>query len=149
MADNKVVCSTRKAATTALETIAGILPRGIQRDSIIAVIEWINGNYPPDYTEETKQRILKIFEGTEWEQKGRAWIEKEMNDPAYEHGTPAATSGTGSLHFLHKMINEPEDGAELTCFWNAETKAWQPCEAWPQILQQTEGIETDEDEGDR
>jgi len=85
--------------------------------------------------EEVAARMQKIFEGTPGEQAGRAWIENEMNDPAYTAGNPIEGSDG---RFYHKMIHEPEHGAELPCFWNAHTKAWEPDYPWPPVLPQSD-----------
>ena len=138
-----LACNSKAAATAALETIAGILPRGTQRDALLAVISWISENIAPDFTEETKARIQSIFEGSEWEKKGRAWLDREMEDPRRsEKGGDLASDGH---HYSHEMINEPEDGAELECFYHAGKKRWEPVGyGWPPCLHQQASEKTDE-----
>jgi hypothetical protein len=84
-------------------------------------------------SEERQVQIKRIYEGTETEQAGQAWIESEMSDPAYTGGV-AIEDG----RFHHEMINEPQHGAELPCYWNSNIKAWEPVYPWPDILRQTE-----------
>jgi hypothetical protein len=129
MTDNSIVCKSRAAALAGLETIAASMPRGTQRDALLAVRDWITENLPPDFDEKTIESIQKIFEGTEEQKKGRAWLDREKSDPA------CVGSTEGYLHHHHhEMIHEPEDGAELDCFWNAKYKAWEPIGCWPDVL---------------
>ena len=122
MADT--VCKSKGVALAALDTIAGTMPRGTQKDVLIAIKKWIDENVNDVYLpEELQKKIEKIFRGTEEEQKGRAWIDKELEDPAYVPGFP------------HKMIHEPEHRAELVCRWNAKTKKWEPVCSWPPVAQ--------------
>jgi hypothetical protein len=67
-----------------------------------------------------------------------------MEDPRYpESGGQFAPDGH---HHRHDMINEPEDGAEQDCFWNAGTKAWEPIGyAWPGVLHKTEYTDNSEE----
>jgi hypothetical protein len=133
-----IVCKSKGAATAALETIAGIMPEGTQRDSLLAIKVWIERNTSQEYGSGALEAKLKmIFEGSEWEKKGKAWLDREMEDPRYpESGGKLAPDGH---HRRHKMINEPEDGAEQDCFWNAGTKAWEPIGYyWPVCLHKTE-----------
>jgi hypothetical protein len=96
-------------------------------------------NLPPDFDEKTRARLQEIFEGTEEQKKGRAWLEREMSDPSYKGSTE------GNLHHHHhEMIHEPEDSAELGCFWNAKYKAWEPCCGWPGVSRQTAPEYTEE-----
>ena len=132
MANNGIVCNSRKAATTALETIAGILPRGIQRDSILAVINWIIANHAPDFNEETKAKIQSIYDHT-FDAAAQKAIKWQVHGGEPEHGTRA----------------------EVPFLFNAETKTWELEDEmppiWtvpnPNILPQTEGEQSeDEDE---
>jgi hypothetical protein len=68
MTDNSIVCTSRAAAFAGLETIANSMARGTQRDSLIAIKDWIEETLPADFSEETRARLQKIFEGSE-EQK--------------------------------------------------------------------------------
>jgi hypothetical protein len=135
MADNSIVCKSRAAAFAGLETIADSMPRGTQRDALIAIKTWIEENLSPDFDGKTTERMQKIFEGTAEQKKGRAWLDREMSDPAYKGSTE------GYLHHKHhEMIHEPEDGAELDCFWNAKHKAWEPIGyGWPDVFHKTDG----------
>jgi hypothetical protein len=141
MADNSIVCKSRAAAFAGLETIADSMPRGIQRDTLIAIRDWIVENMPPSFDEKMIEKIQKIFEGSEWQQKGRAWLDREMENPAYGGSTE------GHLHHKHhEMIREPEDGAELDCFWNAKYKAWEPIGyCWPDVQHKTDGVSGEEE----
>ena len=82
---------------------------------------------------EIAARMESIFQGTPGEKAGRRWIDSEMSDPAYTAGT--AIEGIEG-RFYHKMIHEPELGAELPCFWDSHSKTWQPDYPWPTVLQQ-------------
>jgi hypothetical protein len=127
-----VICKNKEAAITALDTIAGTMANGTPRDVLLAIKKWVDENVrDTQLPEEIKAKMASIFKGTEWEQKGDAWIEREMKDPAYVQGQ--SVKGLGFEHKHHKMIHEPEHGAELVCFWNAHTKAWEPCHSWPII----------------
>jgi hypothetical protein len=129
--DNGIICKSRAAASAALETIAASMPRGTQRDALLAVKNWIEENLPPDFDEETIKKIQRIYEGTEEQKKGRAWLDNEMEDPAYV--------GRGSDH--HEFIHEPENGAELDCYYSAKYEKWIPVGyGWPPVLHQTDGF---------
>jgi hypothetical protein len=132
MTDNSIICKSRAAAFAGLETIASSMPRGMQKDALTAIKNWVQENLSPDFDEKTTEKLQKIFEGSEEQQKGRVWLEREMSDPSYEGSTE------GNLHHHHhEMIHEPEDGAEFVCFWNAKYKAWEPCCGWPGVSCQT------------
>jgi hypothetical protein len=93
------------------------------------VTAWIQ-NRPRKISPEFRECINRIFEGSEAQKKGRVWLEREMSDSSYEGSTE------GNLcHKHHEMIHEPEDGAELDCFWNAKYKIWEPIHSWPDVLQ--------------
>jgi hypothetical protein len=127
---NELVCKSKSAALCVLNTMADNMPGGTQRDALIAVKNWMADNIPADYDSETLKKLAAVFEGTEEQKRGRVWLEHEMSDPSYEG------SKEGSLHHRHhKMIHEPEDGAELDCFWNAKYKAWEPIGyGWPNAV---------------
>jgi hypothetical protein len=132
MTDNSMICKSRAVAFAGLETIASSMPKGTQRDALLAIKNWMEENLPSDFDEKMIKRIKSIFEGTEEQKKGRAWLDRETSDPFYEGSTE------GNLHHHHhEMIHEPEDGAELDCFWNAKYKAWEPCHGWPGVSRQT------------
>jgi hypothetical protein len=122
-------CKSRTMALTVLDTIAANM-KGPQRTALIAVKAWVEDHIRPEPDRETREALLRIFEGSEWEQKGRAWLDREMSDPAYK-----GSAEGNLLHKHHEMIHEPEDGAELNCFWNAKYKAWEPMGmGWPDGL---------------
>jgi hypothetical protein len=133
-------CKNRAMALTALDAIASSL-QGAQQAAVLAVKVWVEANAPPEPDRETWERLKRIFEGNEWEQKGRAWLDQETSDPTYEGSTE------GDLHHKHhEMIYEPEDGAELDCFWNAKYKAWEPIGyGWPGVLHKTDGASGEEE----
>ena len=54
-----------------------------------------------------------------------------MHDPAYKGGI--TLKGDDEGRHYHKMIHEPEHGAELDCYWNSKTKAWEPIYPWPPV----------------
>jgi hypothetical protein len=127
----ETVCKSKSAALAALDTIAGTMQRGTPRDVLLAIKKWIDENLRETFLPGDIQAELdRIFQGTEAEQKGRAWIERELSDPAYIGGI--ARKGDEGRHY-HKMIHEPKHGAELSCYWNSKTKAWEPCHTWPPI----------------
>jgi hypothetical protein len=105
-----------------------------------AIIETVSDDILPG---ETAARMQSIFEGTPGEQAGRRWIDSEMSDPAYTEGT--AIEGLEG-RFYHKMIHEPEHGAELPCFWDSNTKAWMPDYPWPPVLPQADYPDNEERE---
>ena len=115
----ETVCKSKSAALAALDVVAETMQKGTARDVLLAIKKWISENISDTLLpEEVQQRIKLIFEGTAGEQKGRAWIQKELENSSYIPGYP------------HKTITEPEDGAELSCVWSAERKAWEPTCSW-------------------
>jgi hypothetical protein len=136
MMGNDLVCKSKSVALSILNTMINHLSGGTQRSALIAVRNWLVENLPPGFDEETKEIIQKIFEGSEEQQKGRAWLEKEMRDPAYV--------GHGSDH--HEFIHEPENGAELDCYYSAKYKKWIPIGyGWPLVLHKTDGTPGEEE----
>ena len=100
---NNIAFNTRNEAITALETIAHIFPMGLQKDSLIAVIDWINANHAPDITYEQRQRIQSIYDryaGDEHARKKSQW-DVEGGEPP--HGTRA----------------------EVPFLFNSKTKTWE------------------------
>jgi hypothetical protein len=98
-----IACNSKAAATAALETIAGTFPRGVTKDALIAVINWIEKNTAPDFTPESEERIKRIYEDLmdEGNQKALEWS---------AHG------------------GYPPHGArvEVPFLFDKETKAWEP-----------------------
>jgi hypothetical protein len=136
---NNLVCKSKSAALSTLDTIAGNMEAGIQKTAIAAVRDWLVENMPKEFGPDIAKRLEAVFEGTEEQQKGRAWLEREMSDPVYRGSTE------GNLHHHHrKMLREPENGAELECFWNAKYKAWDPCYGWPDVTHKTNGTAGEE-----
>jgi hypothetical protein len=132
----ETVCKSKGAALAALDTIAETMQRGTPRDVLLAIKKWIDENLRETFLPGDIQAELdRIFQGTEAQQKGRAWIERELSDPAYVGGLPI--KGDEGRHY-HKMIHEPEHGAELDCYWNSKIKAWEPCHSWPIVTHKTE-----------
>ena len=122
---NNLVCKNRMAALSALDTMAANMPRGTPHDALIAVRDWMLENMPRDFDPKTVKKIQSIFEGTDGQKRGRAWMEKELEDPAY--------AGHGGDH--PEFIHEPEDGAELNCVYRAKYKKWVPVGyGWPGVL---------------
>jgi len=113
------VIKSKGAVLSVLDIIANALPK-TQRDALIAVKRWVSENASEgSISEEAKERLKRIFEGSKEQQEGKKWIEREQSDPAYKPGFP------------HKMIHKPADRAELTCRWYSKTGRWEPCEPWP------------------
>jgi len=138
----ETICKSKSAALAALDTIAGTMTRGTQKEALCAIKDWIEKNFPQDLNEETKEKIEKIWQGSEWEQAGRQWLDQEMADPRYVPGTLASDG----CHLSHTMINEPGDGSELVCYWHSGAGKWEPIGYfWPDI-QQRQDIEPDEGE---
>jgi len=148
--ETETVCRDKAVALSLLGAICEHTRAGAKLAALRSVMDWIQKtvNEIPDDRDfnivilppgsdcmlrkkETKQRIQKIFEGSEFEQKGMAWLNQEMNDHRY---VPGALASDG-CHCSHAMINEPQDGAELACFWNAGKQAWEPIGYyWPPVL---------------
>jgi fructosamine-3-kinase len=104
--ENNLVCKTRTAALVAIDTIAGNMYSGTQRDALLAVKMWIEDNTRSEQNqEEFEAKIAKLFKKTEAEQKGWDW---------YCRGSKKVN---GEL-----VPAEPEDGAEWKCAWNAKKK---------------------------
>jgi hypothetical protein len=62
MAD--IVCKSKGAAVAALDTIAGSMPNGTQRDTLLAIKDWVNKNTSDTVTEITeaaRERLDRIF----------------------------------------------------------------------------------------
>jgi hypothetical protein len=97
-----IICNSKAAATAALETIAGTFSKGTQRDAIVAVINWIEENYPKDLDEEAKKRIMRVYEDLfdEGNQKALTW---------------------------NAQGGEPPHGArvQVPYLFNADKKAWE------------------------
>ena len=128
MAD--ITCTSKSSALEALTAIAATMQKGTVRDALASIAAWINETVVDVLmSEETQQRLERIFLGSEEEQKGRAWIEREESDPAYVPGENVK----GVLWKHHKMIHEPDHGAEIKCFWNAYEKYWEPCLPWEPV----------------
>jgi hypothetical protein len=126
MAD--ITCTSKSSALEALTAIAATMKKGTPRDALTSIAVWINECVPNVMMpEEVQERLKKIFEGSEEQQKGRAWVETEESDPAYVPGENV--KGVSWKH--HKMINEPEHGAELPCYWDSNSKAWVPVSKRP------------------
>jgi len=102
MTDNGVICTSKAAAITALETIAAYMPRGTQRDALIAIKSWISENTTPDFTEETRARIQKIYDDV-FDDAGQKAIEWQVHGGEPKHGTRA----------------------EVPFIFNADTKTWE------------------------
>jgi len=139
----EITCKTKAAALAALAAIAEPM-RGMQKDALRAVAAWITETISNDVLpEEVQKRIESIFQGTPGEQKGRAWLHREMEDPKYTAGI-AASDGE---HYRHITINTPENGSELLCFYCAETKQWEPVGYyWPPVEPQSEFPDNEEKE---
>ena len=129
MAMTEIVCNSKTAAVTALEIIAGLLPRGTQRETVIAITKWIDENYPKDFDDATKERIRRIYDRYAGDEHANAAIEWQVHGGEPPHGTRA----------------------EVPFLFNAETKTWELegemppiwTEPNPDILPKEEGIETD------
>jgi hypothetical protein len=108
--DSNLVCKKRSSALSTLDTIAGVMPIGTQRDALLAVRNWINKKVQPeDSREELAERLRKIFEGDEADRLGREWYNRGSEDI------------NGEL-----VPAEPGHGARVYCLWNAESKRWEP-----------------------
>jgi hypothetical protein len=106
---NNLVCKSKSAALSTLDTIVGNMGAGIQKTAIAAVRQWIEENVPSESGQEVREKLRKIFEGDDADRLGREW---------YEQGS--------------KMVDgkpvpaEPGHGARVKCLWNSETKKWEP-----------------------
>ena len=86
MKEDDIVCKTKGAALAALETITGILSSETQKGTVLAVIKWIEENYPKDFDEETIKRIQSIYDDCmdEGNQKALLW---DIHGEEPPHGT--------------------------------------------------------------
>ena len=57
-----ITCKSKAAALGVLETLSSVVSSGTQRDAIVAVSNWIQENFPQDFSEETKERIKRIYD---------------------------------------------------------------------------------------
>jgi hypothetical protein len=115
------------------------MPKGTQRDALIAIRNWIEENMSPDFDDETRKRIQRIYEGTEEERKGWEWVNKVMEHSLYNGS---------ETEVAYEELVEPEDGAELPCAWVAESKSWHPLGyGWPSVLHKTssEGMDAEDE----
>jgi hypothetical protein len=110
MTDNSIICKSRAAAFAGLETMASSMPKGIQKDALTAIKNWLTENVPVPFGPETLQKLRDVFESeTEGERLGREWWDR------------------GSRKVDGEWVStEPENGAQWTCVWNAKTKRWEP-----------------------
>ena len=138
MAD-RIGCPSKAAALAAMGTIAESIPPGTRRDALAAVARWVEGNIPDDLPGLARERLARIFEGTVPERAGRAWVEREIADPGYSQGYGAACSEAVSRRFVREAAGEPEDGAELRCFWDSASGAWHPAVDWPEAKDRGRG----------
>ena len=83
-----LACNSKTAAASALETIAGNMPRGTQRDALLAVKSWIGENIAPDFTEETRARIQSIYDDY-FDDAGQKAVTWDVHGGEPEHGTRA------------------------------------------------------------
>jgi len=105
-----LTCPSKAAAVSALLTIAGSFNKGIQKDSLLAVLKWVDENAPPDFTPETAARIEKIY-----------------NDCFDEAGQKAVT--------WEAHGGEPPDGTRIQVpfLFNAAKKEWELEGAMPPV----------------
>jgi hypothetical protein len=70
MENKNLSCKSRDVAIAVLETLADTMPGGTQRDSLIAVKDWIIENFD-DYIapEEVQKRLDRIYNGVAAESK--------------------------------------------------------------------------------
>jgi hypothetical protein len=113
-------CKSRDMALTVLDTIAASM-KGTQRQAVLAVKDWVRENTTTGYTQEELLRIFTSHPETEGQRKAREWWDRGSRKVGGEWVTP-----------------EPEDGAEWTCVWNAETKRWEPPFPPPLIVRKGE-----------
>jgi len=84
--NSSVICNSRAAAITTLETIASVFPRGTQKNALHAVASWIINNTPKDFDEETRARIQKIYDDN-FDEAARKAVKWEVEGGEPEHGT--------------------------------------------------------------
>jgi hypothetical protein len=97
-----VICNSRAAAVAALETIASVFPRGMEKDALHAVVNWIIKNTPKDFDEETRARLQKIYDDN-FDEAARKAIKWDVEGGEPEHGTRY----------------------EVPFLYNADTKQWE------------------------
>jgi hypothetical protein len=125
--ENNLACANGEAAIAVLETLIGTMPRGTQRNALIAVKTWIEEQPRLSLSEDERKRIMSIFEKTPGEQKGWDW---------YERGSEVIN---GEL-----VPTIPDDGAEWNCRYNAKAKRWEPTSK-PPIIQKISDFKTEEE----
>jgi hypothetical protein len=97
---NDLICKSKSAALSALDTIAAGMGAGTQRAAILAVKEWIVENTQGEQSQdEIRAELRRIFEGDNSDRLAREW--KARGGP-------------------------PPHGARIKCLWNSETKEWEP-----------------------
>ena len=100
--DNEKNRMNKNKTIAVLEAIASNMKAGIQRDALLAAVDWIYKNIAPDFDEETKKQIQRIYDETfdEAAQKSVKW---------QVHG------------------GEPENGtrAQVPFLFNSTTKTWE------------------------
>jgi hypothetical protein len=91
MAD--IVCKSKGAAIAALDTIAGSMPNGTQRDTLLAIKVWVNKNMSDasfGISEAAKERLDRIFADAK---KESAKIKPPI---VVKKGTMKSASGRGN-----------------------------------------------------
>jgi hypothetical protein len=99
---NNLVCKDRESALSALEVL-GTAMQGTQRESLLAVKDWVDENTsPPLNSEETHGELeRKLFTPSEEEEKAWLW-------------------------YLRREEAEPEDGMHWTFAYDAKSRQWNP-----------------------
>jgi hypothetical protein len=95
-----LICKSRAAAITALETLAADMGKGTKQAALRAVRDWVEQNTEPEQSQdEIRAELERIFKGDEHDRLGREWKDR------------------GGL---------PPDGARASCLWDAKTQTWKP-----------------------
>jgi hypothetical protein len=97
--ETNLICKNRTAALATLDAMADSLPKGTQRNALLAVRIWVGQNTQPEQGKTGLEELRKIFEGDEYDHRGREWRSK---------GGP------------------PPDKARTACLWDAESQKWEP-----------------------
>jgi hypothetical protein len=97
--ETNLVCKNRTAAIAVLDAMADSLPKGTQRNALLAVRDWIGQNTQPEQGQTGLEELHRIFDGDEHDRAAREWRSK---------------GGT------------PPNGARVRCLWSEKNQKWEP-----------------------
>ena len=86
--DNEENRMNKNKTIAVIEAIASNMKAGIQRNALLAAVDWIYKNIAPDFDEETRKRINSIYD-TYFDEAGRKAVKWSVEGGEPEHGTRA------------------------------------------------------------